>query len=173
MPQIGIILGSDSDLPKIQGCFETLDDFGVSYEIIISSAHRSPAKTLQWASEAEGRGIAVIVAAAGGAAHLPGVVAAHTILPVIGIPIETSVAGGLDSILSIIQMPAGVPVAAMPAGRAGGANAALFALGILALGDAALKEKLVSFRKSTAAKIETRNEKLAAQGYKEYIKAMK
>ncbi len=173
MPLIGIILGSDSDLPKIQNCFETLDEFGVDYEIVVSSAHRSPERTLKWAMGAEKRGVRVIIAAAGGAAHLPGVVAAHTPLPVIGIPIETAISGGLDSILSIIQMPAGVPVAAMPAGKAGGANAALFALSVLALADDSLKEKIARFREKNAAKIAERSEKLSALGYRKYIETMK
>jgi len=172
MAQIGIILGSDSDLPKIKDCFAILEEFGVSFEVIVSSAHRTPAQTHEWASTARERGLRAIIAAAGGAAHLPGVVAAFTTLPVIGVPIETNVAGGLDSILSIIQMPAGVPVAAMPAGKAGGANAALFAVSILASGDAALAAKIDEYRKKTEKKIKERNEKLNAVGYAEYIKGL-
>lgn len=172
MAEIGIILGSDSDLPKIQECFSILDELGISFEIIVSSAHRTPAQTHEWASTARDRGLKAIIAAAGGAAHLPGVVAAFTTLPVIGIPIETNVAGGLDSILSIIQMPAGVPVAAMPAGKAGGANAALFAAAILASGDPLLAAKISDYRKKTEKKISERNEKLNAVGYAEYIKGL-
>ncbi|MCU0846329.1 MAG: 5-(carboxyamino)imidazole ribonucleotide mutase [Spirochaetes bacterium] len=170
MALVGIILGSDSDLPKIQDCFGILEDFGVDFEIIVSSAHRSPDATREWASTARDRGIRLIIAAAGGAAHLPGVVAAHTTLPVIGIPIETQVAGGLDSILSIIQMPSGVPVAAMPAGKSGGSNAALFALEILSLADPSIEKKLSDFRKNVSEKIKSRNQKLNASGYKQYIK---
>ena len=173
MARIGIILGSDSDLPKIQSCFETLDQFGVDYEIVISSAHRTPEKTREWTSGAEERGTRVIIAAAGGAAHLPGVVASHTTLPVIGIPVESAIAGGIDSLLSIVQMPSGIPVATMAAGKSGGANAALFAVSILSLSEPALKEKLASFRKSNAEKIEKKNDILASLGYKEYIKALK
>lgn len=170
MAEVGIILGSDSDLPKIRECFDILERFQIPYETIISSAHRSPARTMEWASSAAGRGIRVIIAVAGGAAHLPGVVAAHTTLPVIGVPVETGIAGGLDSILSIIQMPAGVPVAAMPAGKAGGANAALFAASILALNNAAYAGRIDAYRKETAEKISGRNQELKRLGPLEYIR---
>ncbi len=171
MAEVGIIVGSDSDLPKIKDCFNILEEFRVDFEVIISSAHRCPARTMEWSSTASQRGIKVIIAAAGGAAHLPGVVASHTTLPVIGVPIETSVAGGLDSMLSIIQMPAGVPVAAMAAGKAGGTNAALFAVSILALSGGDRAERLVSYRKTMAEKISGRNEQLKKIGLKEYIKS--
>ena len=169
MKQIGIILGSDSDLPKIKNCFIILEEFGVEFDLIVSSAHRTPEKTVEWVSSARERGLKVIIAGAGGAAHLPGVVAAHTTLPVLGIPIETKIAGGLDSMLSIIQMPAGIPVAAMPAGSAGGANAALFALSILSVTDSGIAEKLSRYRKSMAEKIAAKNDELNSLGYKEYI----
>lgn len=169
MAEIGIILGSDSDLPKVKDCFEILEQFKVSFEIVISSAHRTPEQTREWASGAAGRGIKVIIAIAGGAAHLPGVVASHTLLPVIGIPVETNIAGGLDSILSMAQMPAGVPVGVMAAGKAGGTNAALYAISILSLSDNAHAERLARFRKETEEKITTRNEKLKQTGYKKYI----
>ncbi len=169
MKQIGIILGSDSDLPKIKNCFTILEEFGVEFDLIVSSAHRTPEKTVEWVSSARERGLKVIIAGAGGAAHLPGVVAAHTTLPVLGIPIETKIAGGLDSMLSIIQMPAGIPVAAMPAGSAGGANAALFALSILSVADSGIAEKLSRYRKSMAEKIAAKNDELNSLGYKEYI----
>lgn len=170
MAEVGIILGSDSDLPRIRECFDILEQFEVSYETIISSAHRSPAQTVEWASTAAGRGIRVIIAVAGGAAHLPGVVAAHTIVPVIGVPVETNIAGGLDSILSIIQMPAGIPVAAMPAGKAGGANAALFAVSILSLAQNKYADRLERYRNETADKISARNKELMRLGPREYIK---
>jgi 5-(carboxyamino)imidazole ribonucleotide mutase len=173
MPEIGIILGSDSDLPKIADCFNILEEFGAGFEIIISSAHRTPEKTKEWVSTAKDRGICVIIAAAGGAAHLPGVAASHTVLPVIGIPIETKIAGGLDSILSIIQMPSGVPVAAMPSGKAGGANAALFALSILAVNKKEYADKLKKYREKTADKIAKKNKDLSAKGYKQYINDLK
>ena len=166
---IGVILGSDSDMPKIKNCFSILEDFEIKFELLVSSAHRTPELTLEWTRSARERGIKVIIAAAGGAAHLPGVVAAHTTLPVIGIPIETSVSGGLDSILSIIQMPAGISVAAMPAGKAGGSNAALFALAILATHDESLATKLSDYRKKEAQKISAKNDSIKNLGYKKYI----
>lgn len=172
MPEIGIILGSDSDLPKIKECFSILDEFGVDFEVIISSAHRTPKQTREWTASAEKSGIKVIIAAAGGAAHLPGVVASYTVLPVIGIPVETKIAGGLDSILSILQMPAGVPVAAMSAGSAGGANAALYAVSILALLDEKYAEKLKAYREKTAKKIMDKNEKIKSAGLEKYIKSI-
>ena len=169
MAQIGIILGSDSDLPKIKECFNILEEFGIEFEVLVSSAHRTPEQTVKWVSNARERGLKVIIAAAGGAAHLPGVVAAHTTLPVLGIPIESKIAGGLDSILSIIQMPAGIPVAAMPTGSAGGANAALFALNILSVTDSSVADKLKNYRINMQSKIEAKNKELNSLGYKEYI----
>lgn len=170
MAEIGIILGSDSDLPKIKDCFDILEKFDVAFDLIISSAHRCPVQTMEWASGASKRGIKVIIAAAGGAAHLPGVVASHTTIPVIGVPIETGIGGGLDSMLSIIQMPAGIPVAAMAAGKAGGANAALFAVSILSLSNAVYAERLARYRHEMAAAISERNDKIKQAGLKEYIK---
>lgn len=169
MPEIGIILGSDSDLPKVKDCFAILEEFGVDFEIVILSAHRTPRQTTEWAVSAKGRGIKAIIAVAGGAAHLPGVVASHTVLPVIGVPVETNIAGGLDSVLSILQMPSGIPVAAMPAGKAGGANAALFALSILSLLNESYALKLAEYRKTMADKIIGKNEKLNSKGYAKYI----
>ena len=169
MPQIGIILGSDSDLPRIQDCFTILQDMGVDFEVLVSSAHRTPGKTREWVTSARERGMKAIIAAAGGAAHLPGVVASYTTLPVIGVPIETKISGGLDSLLSIVQMPAGIPVATMPAGSAGGANAALFAVSILAVIDPSYEEKLQSYRKKMADKIGAKNEELSRLGWKDYI----
>jgi 5-(carboxyamino)imidazole ribonucleotide mutase len=172
MAEIGIILGSDSDLPKIKSCFSTLKEFGIEFEVIVSSAHRSPGQTVEWTTRARARGNKVIIAAAGGAAHLPGVVAAHTTLPVIGIPIETAIAGGLDSILSIIQMPSGIPVAAMPSGQAGGTNAALMAIGILAVSDEKLAKKIEDYRKNIADKISDKNKKINKTGLDDYIKTL-
>ncbi len=172
MDKIGIILGSDSDLPKVQGCFTVLEHFGVDFEIIISSAHRTPEQTRAWVSTARDRGIRAIIAIAGGAAHLPGVVASHTTLPVIGIPIETSISGGLDSILSILQMPSGIPVAAMPAGKAGGTNAALYAISILAINDPALEQKLAEYRKRDESSIAEKNEALKKMGYRKFIESL-
>lgn len=169
MAKVGIILGSDSDLPKVKNCFETLDEFNIPFEIIVSSAHRTPEQTKEWVSSARDRGMKVIIAVAGGAAHLPGVVASHTTLPVIGVPIETKISGGLDSILSILQMPGGIPVATMPAGRAGGINAALFALNILSVEDAGVADKLTAYRSKMAEKIAAKNKSLTEKGYKDYI----
>jgi len=170
MTEVGIILGSDSDLPKIKECFEILDKIGISYDVIVSSAHRTPVQTAEWVTGAADRGIKVIIAAAGGAAHLPGVVASHTILPVIGIPVESPIAGGLDSLLSISQMPAGIPVATMSAGRAGGANAALFAASILGVSDSSISEKLSAYRKEMENKIVEKNKMINQIGLMNYIK---
>ena len=172
MPAVGIIMGSDSDLPKIKGCFEIFDKFNITYEVIVSSAHRTPEQTAEWVKGAAGRGIRIIIAAAGGAAHLPGVVASHTILPVIGIPVESAIAGGLDSLLSISQMPAGIPVATMAAGKAGGTNAALFAANILSLADSAVAEKLTAYRKEMQKKILEKNEMINQTGLMNYIKML-
>ena len=170
MPDIGIILGSDSDLPKVADCFKILDEFGITFEISISSAHRTPEQTKEWAITADNRNIKVIIAVAGGAAHLPGVIASYTTLPVIGVPIETNIAGGIDSIFSILQMPSGIPVATMPAGKSGGTNAALFAISILALNNKDYNTKLSDYRKRTAQRVIDKNEKLKSLGYNEYIK---
>ena len=172
MVQVGIVMGSDSDLPKIKECFSILEEFGVEFEVLVSSAHRTPEQTVKWVSSARDRGLKVIIAAAGGAAHLPGVTAAHTTLPVLGIPIESKIAGGLDSLLSIAQMPAGISVATMPAGSAGGANAALFALNILSVSDSSIADKLKDYRANMQTKIEAKNKELNSLGYKEYIKKL-
>jgi phosphoribosylaminoimidazole carboxylase PurE protein len=173
MSAVGIILGSDSDLPELSPCFSTLEKFGISFEIAVSSAHRTPEETKQWVSEAKTRGIKVIIAAAGGAAHLPGVVASHTTLPVVGVPMSTSISGGLDSLLSIVQMPSGIPVGTMSAGKAGGANAALYAVSILALLDESLAAKLSSYRVEMADGVRAKNAKLQQTGWKTYIENMK
>lgn len=172
MPEIGIILGSDSDLPKVKKCFDILEKFGVDFEIIVSSAHRTPEQTKNWVCEARNRGMKAIIAVAGGAAHLPGVVASHTTLPVIGIPIESGISGGLDSILSILQMPSGIPVATMPAGKAGGSNAALYAVSILGVIDESYAKKLADYRVEMAEGVKSKNEKLNSMGYKDYIASL-
>lgn len=170
MSIVGIVVGSDSDLPKIKDCFVLLDRFNVPFEISIISAHRSPDLAHQWAKTAIKRGIKIIIAAAGGAAHLPGVIASHTILPVIGIPIETNIGGGLDSILSMLQMPSGIPVATMSAGKAGGTNAALFAIQMLSSGSHEYDSKLLEYKIEILKSIELKNTSLKANGYKQYIK---
>ena len=145
MSQIGIILGSDSDLPYMEKGIQTLKEFQISFEIEVSSAHRTPHRTIELVKDFEKKGIRVIIAAAGGAAHLPGVIASHTLLPVLGVPI-TSALSGLDSLYSIVQMPAGIPVAAFSIGSSGGVNSVLFAIEILSLHDEGLREKLEDFR---------------------------
>ena len=172
MSEIGIILGSDSDLPKVKNCFKILDKFGVNYEVLVSSAHRTPAKTKEWVSLARENGMKAIIAVAGGAAHLPGVVASYTTLPIIGVPIETKISGGLDSIFSILQMPSGIPVATMPAGQAGGTNAALYAISILSLIDFKYADALADYRKSMEVKIEEKNAKMNEMGLTNYIKIL-
>ncbi len=169
MPEVGIILGSDSDMPKVKDCFRLLEEFGVDFEIIISSAHRTPEQTREWVASSRDRGIKAIIAVAGGAAHLPGVVASHTTLPVIGVPVETNIAGGIDSLFSIVQMPSGIPVATMPAGKAGGANAALYAISILALGNDQYTSRLVEYREKMAEKISKKNDELNSIGFAKYI----
>jgi len=143
--KIAFILGSDSDYPAIENGLALLQRFDIPLAIEISSAHRTPERTLQLVRDFEAQGVAVIIAAAGGAAHLPGVVAAHTLLPVLGVPIDSPLSG-LDSLLSMVQMPAGVPVATFGIGAAGATNAVLFAAAMLALNDPPLAEKLRAFR---------------------------
>jgi phosphoribosylaminoimidazole carboxylase PurE protein len=173
MSEVGIILGSDSDLPELFQCFRILEKFDISFEIKVSSAHRTPELTKEWVSSARSRGIRVIIAAAGGAAHLPGVVASYTTLPVIGIPITTSLSGGIDSLLSIVQMPAGIPVGTMAAGKSGGANAALYAASILALSNETYQKKIEEYRKDMADGVIHKNETLQKTGYKSYIELMR
>jgi len=162
MVEVGILMGSDSDWPKIKAVGEALDQFGVGYEVRVMSAHRTPHKVAQYASSAAGRGIKVLIAAAGGAAHLAGVVAAHTTLPVIGIPVPTDTMGGLDSLLSMVQMPGDVPVATVAVGGGGPRNAGLLAVQILALSNPGLQEKLAAFKKQLVEKVESRDAALRA-----------
>jgi 5-(carboxyamino)imidazole ribonucleotide mutase len=145
-PLVGIVMGSDSDWPKIKAAAAALDEFDVPYEVRVMSAHRTPDVVRQYATTAAERGLKVIVAAAGGAAHLAGVIASHTTLPVIGLPVPTELAGGLDSLLSIVQMPGDVPVATVGLGGGGPRNAGLLAVQILALGNPSLQKKLASFK---------------------------
>ncbi len=145
-PQVGIIMGSKSDWPTMERAAALLDELGVSYEVEVVSAHRTPDKLFAYAKSAQARGLKVIIAGAGGAAHLPGMAASQTSLPVLGVPIESQALKGMDSLLSIVQMPAGVPVATLSIGKAGAANAAILAAQILALSDAAIAQKLTAFR---------------------------
>ena len=148
---VGIVMGSESDRPTMQKCCEVLDGYGVAYEVVVRSAHRDPEGCRTWAKEAEGRGIKVIIAAAGGAAHLPGVAAAWSILPVIGVPMSGGALGGLDALLSMAQMPAGIPVATVAIGEAGARNAAHLATAILALADPRAREALLKNRAAMRA----------------------
>lgn len=147
-PKIGIIMGSQSDMSVMQDCIDQLETFGVPYEVKVASAHRNPAEVHEWASTAVDRGLRVIIAAAGKAAHLGGVVAAYTPLPVIGVPIKTSDLGGLDSLLSMVQMPKGVPVACVAIN--GAKNAAIYAVQILGAGCDGAREKIIALKKEMA-----------------------
>jgi 5-(carboxyamino)imidazole ribonucleotide mutase len=153
VPLVGVVMGSDSDWPKIKAVAAALEEFDVRHEIQVMSAHRSPELVRQYATMAAARGLKVIIAAAGGAAHLAGVVASHTTLPVIGIPVATNVQGGLDSLLSTIQMPPDVPVATVGVGGGGPRNAGLLAVEILALGDKQLQEKLSDMKRKLVDKV--------------------
>lgn len=153
-PQVAVVMGSTSDLPLVQKTIETLRHFHVEYEVKVLSAHRTPELAAEYAKEARGRGIRVLIAAAGGAAHLAGALAGHSTLPVIGIPVPTPHLGGLDSLLSTVQMPSGVPVATVAIGDGGATNAALLAVQILALSDPALLKRLNNHRKDMADKVE-------------------
>ena len=145
-PQVGIIMGSRSDLPTMQHAAETLKHFSIVYEMRVVSAHRTPKAMMEYASEAKNRGIKIIIAGAGGAAHLPGMVAAVTTLPVLGVPIQSRALMGIDSLLSIVQMPGGVPVGTLAIGDAGAKNAGLLAVSILAINDAGLAERYAQWR---------------------------
>ena len=147
-PVVGIIMGSESDMPAMEACMKQLDEFGIPYEVKVASAHRKPAEVHVWASTAAERGIKVIIAAAGKAAHLGGVVAAYTPLPVIAVPMKTSDLGGLDSLLSMVQMPSGVPVACVAIN--GAKNAAILAVQMIGTGDEATRAKIVAFKESMA-----------------------
>ena len=145
-PLVAVIMGSTSDWDTMQHAVQVLKDFDVPHEKHVVSAHRTPVKMARFAAAAEARGVRVIIAGAGGAAHLPGMTAAHTVLPVLGVPVESRALKGLDSLLSIAQMPAGVPVGSLAIGKAGATNAGLLAVGILALANPALQKKLHAFR---------------------------
>ncbi len=156
--KVAIVMGSDSDLSKLKGCISLLKDFGIEYEVMICSAHRTPDAAAEFSRNAEKEGFGVIIAAAGKAAHLPGVIAAYTALPVIGVPLKGSALDGLDALLSIVQMPSGVPVATVAID--GGENAALLAVQILATSDEKLREKMKEYKKALAKKAEEKNSKL-------------
>ena len=152
-PLVAIIMGSTSDWPTMEHAAHKLQAFGVPFETKVVSAHRTPDLLCEYAKSAAGRGLQIIIAGAGGAAHLPGMTAAMTALPVLGVPIESKTLRGVDSLLSIVQMPAGIPVATLAIGKAGAVNAALLAVAILALNQADLREKLEEFRRDQTAKV--------------------
>lgn len=160
MPQVAIAMGSDSDLEIMKEAARVLEEFGVDHEVVVTSAHRSPHRTHQWALDLEKRGVEVIIAGAGMAAHLAGVLASLTTIPVIGVPLEGSSLKGLDSLLSTVQMPGGIPVACVALGKAGAKNAGFLAVEILALKDSKLKKKLVAYRKRLEEEIEEKNRRL-------------
>jgi 5-(carboxyamino)imidazole ribonucleotide mutase len=161
-PLVSIVMGSDSDLEVMREAAKALDDFGIAYEMDITSAHRSPARTSEFARQAAGRGIKVIIAGAGGAAHLAGVIAAETTLPVIGVPMPSSSLQGLDALLATVQMPAGIPVATLAIGKAGATNAGILAAQILALSDPAIGKKMAAHKEKLARGVEEKSKKLKA-----------
>ncbi|MCP5228313.1 5-(carboxyamino)imidazole ribonucleotide mutase [Accumulibacter sp.] len=152
-PLVGVVMGSDSDWPTMQAAAVMLKEFGVPFEARVVSAHRTPDLLFEYAATAAERGLKAIIAGAGGAAHLPGMLAAKSTLPILGVPVQSKALSGQDSLLSIVQMPKGIPVATFAIGEAGAANAALFAVAMLATGDAALAQRLGAFRQSQAAKV--------------------
>lgn len=161
--QVLILMGSDSDLPVMAETGKVLEEFGISFEITVASAHRSPERVVRFVKEAEEKGTSVIIAGAGASAHLAGVIAAHTILPVIGVPINSSPLQGFDALLSIVQMPAGVPVAAMAVGKAGARNAAVFAAQIISIKDSNTAKKLKAYKKEMAEEIERKAQALKSK----------
>jgi len=152
-PLVGVVMGSKSDLETLQPAVELLAELGVPHEVRILSVHRTPQRALDYAARAESRGLRVIIAAAGGAAHLPGMVATQTLLPVLGVPVAVTALNGVDALLSIVQMPKGVPVGTLAIGKPGAGNAALLAMQILALGDAGLRERLRAWRAARAQEV--------------------
>jgi phosphoribosylamine--glycine ligase len=161
MPDVLILMGSDSDAPVMQGTADVLKEFGISYEMTVASAHRSPERVMRLVSEAPGRGVKLFVIGAGAAAHLAGVVAAHSSSPVIGVPIDSSALKGWDALLSTVQMPPGVPVATVSIGKPGATNAGVLAAQILGVADAEMAKKLVAYKKRLAEKVEAAAARLA------------
>lgn len=169
MNKVGIIMGSDSDLPVMKSCAEFFDHMGVDYEIDIVSAHRTPDKMYEYAKNAKKRDIGVIIAGAGGAAHLPGMVASLTSVPVIGVPVKTASLSGVDSLYSIVQMPGGIPVATVAIN--GGLNAAILAAEMLAISDNLLYSKLEDYKKDLKETVEGKSESLKEKGYIKYLES--
>lgn len=168
MPLVGIVMGSDSDLGVMKQAAEVLEEFGVDYEMTVISAHRSPKRALEYASTAAERGLEVIIAGAGGAAHLPGVLAAMTPLPVIGVPIKTKTLDGVDSLYSIVQMPSGIPVATVSIN--GAKNAGILAVQILSVVDSVLRTRIAEYKKKLAKEVNDKAVLLEELGYREYLK---
>jgi 5-(carboxyamino)imidazole ribonucleotide mutase len=160
-PLVGVVMGSDSDWSVMSDAAEALKQFGIEYEVEVLSAHRTPEKMIEWGKAASSRGVKVIIAGAGGAAHLPGMLASVTTLPVIGVPVSLSKLNGMDSLLSIVQMPAGIPVATVSIG--GAKNAGILAARILGTNDAALEKKLIEYGQSLASLVAEKNEQLKAE----------
>ena len=168
IPTVGIIMGSDSDLSVMRAAAETLEEFGVPYEMTVISAHRTPDRALHYAKDASSRGLEVIIAGAGGAAHLPGVIAAFTELPVIGVPILSAALSGVDSLYSIVQMPPGVPVAAVAVN--GAKNAGLLAVQVLGVKDPILRQKFLAFKEKQRQAVEKKADRLSEIGFRDYLK---
>jgi 5-(carboxyamino)imidazole ribonucleotide mutase len=163
-PVVSIVMGSDSDLEIMHEAGKALEGFGIAYEIDVTSAHRSPDRTAEYARRAAGRGVRVIIAGAGGAAHLAGVIAAHTTLPVIGVPIPSTSLNGMDSLLATVQMPAGIPVATVAIGKPGATNAGILAAQILGVADSAIAQKLEAHKAKLAEGVEEKSRKLREVG---------
>ena len=163
MAVVGIVMGSDTDFPMMSETAKTLDKFGIAYEMQVLSAHRTPAQSHEYSTTAAKRGLKILIAAAGAAAHLAGVMAANTTLPVIGVPMATSTLNGLDALLATVQMPPGVPVGTMALGKAGAENAAILAVQILALGDGELRQRLAEFKTELARQVEEKDARLQQQ----------
>jgi 5-(carboxyamino)imidazole ribonucleotide mutase len=166
-PLVGIIMGSDSDLPVFAEAAQVLEEFGVSYDMTVGSAHRAPERVQKYSSGAIERGIKVLIAGAGGAAHLAGVIAAHTTLPVVGLPVKAKSLDGLDSLLSTVNMPPGIPVATV--GINAGKNAGLLAVQILAISDKSIQDKLSAYKKKMSDEVSAKGDKLSEIGYKKYL----
>lgn len=162
-PRVGIVMGSDSDLDVLRETIGVLDSLGIPHEVVVASAHRAPDRARQYAASAERRGIQVLIAGAGGAAALPGFLASLTSLPIIGVPINSTPLNGLDALLSMAQMPKGVPVATVAVGKWGAANAGILAAQILALSDTRVRKRLAAFRRAMAAEVRQRSRRVAAR----------
>ena len=159
-PLVSIVMGSDSDLEIMREAGKALEPFGIAYEMDVTSAHRSPHRTAEYAEKAASRGVRVIIAGAGGAAHLAGVIAAHSTLPVIGVPIPSTSLNGMDSLLATVQMPAGIPVATVAIGKPGATNAGILAAQILALSDAGIAKKMEAHKEKLASDVEEKSKKM-------------